>query len=162
MKALALLLALAAGVALAGVDLVQGKTSWEAHVDDGKTNPIVPGEWPTDLQTCIAKIDAIKEAGKKYICVMRVRFEAQGSCVDEWKTPPVFELKKDADGFLVLPEARAKQLSDTEWTTEQFAFVHGEYPNCWVAGWAPLTEWGANGEFEGPGVDEPTGREPTP
>jgi len=158
MKTITLLLALAVSPAFAGVDLVEGKTSWELHVDDGKTNPIVPGEWPTDFATCKAKID---KPGK-FICVMRVKFEAVGTCTEEWKKPPVFELKLDADGFLVLPKARAKQVSDTEWITEQFAFVHGTYPDCWVAGWAEITDWNEFGNFEGPGVDEPTGRPPTP
>lgn len=79
-----------------------------------------------------------------------------GTCTDE--APKDVPLVKDVDGYLVLQEARAKQISDTEWTTEQWAYVKGPgYPNCWIPGWADITEWDSNGKFEGPGVNEPTG-----
>lgn len=84
-----------------------------------------------------------------------------GTCEDE--KPPDIKIETNAEGQLVLPAWTVQVLPNGNWGPPMImAYVKASwvYPDCWKQGFAPFTEWDSNGKYEGPGVDEPTGRTP--
>lgn len=150
MKRLALLL-LFASPAFTGVTITESPPSIELH--SMPDNKMVPGPWPPSVDACKKQGTDLVLAGKlgDFACVTRNSFKVAVTCADE-KAPKLYLAKVMIEGaeYLELPGA-----SFTEDIFIEMAdlFVHGPtwpggYPNCWVRGVAPRSEWRLNTKDE--------------
>lgn len=138
MKALALLLALAT---------TEGPPSYELHKMPENT---LVAPWPKTEAECV---DKARASEGKWQCVVRRNFETVATC--DGVAKPAMPRELDADGYLVKPPIRAKQVSDTEWLTEVQDYVPASAPACWVLGWRLLADADLNDEFSDVLVQEP-------
>ena len=136
-----------AGVVLAGVVSTEAPPVYEVHLDD---NTMQKGAWPATEAECVARAKALLPSG---CCVVRRKFTNVGTCDDVPK--PALPRELDAEGYVIKPPVRAKQLSDTDWLTEIQDYVPAPYPTCWVIGWREITEADVNDEASDLLADEP-------
>jgi len=122
-KALLLLLALTT---------VESPPVYNIYLADGT---IEKKEWPKTHEECVARAKAIVPKGT---CVTREVFTNTPTC--EGVAKPVLPRELDADGYVIKPPLRAKQLSETDWTTELQDYVPAPAPTCWVLGWREITQ----------------------
>jgi hypothetical protein len=149
--ALALLLLVAP--ALAGTDTIVGPDRWELHYK--ADNKLVPGPWPNDRQACIAAAGA---SLGKYTCVMRFDVETVQNCEGVAAPALALQLVENEGGkYWDIPTGAPAPPEPSEsngWAVMVYAYVRnpawpGGFPNCWVRGWAPESEWRFNPNFPG-------------
>lgn len=97
---------------------------------------------PKTHDECLTRAQAIIPAAS---CVTIESFANIGNC--DGVAKPAIARELDADGYVVKPPIRGKQLTDTDWTTEIQDYVPAPYPACWVLGWREITENDLNDEF---------------
>jgi hypothetical protein len=110
---------------------------------------VVPGKWvlrdPADTSKdarydtqalCEAAAKATLTVSGTYQCNTSVTLKVTVTCPAKPDLPRTL----DADGYVIKPPMRAKQLTETDWTTELQDFVPAPAPACWVLGWREITQ----------------------
>ncbi len=105
---------------------------------------------PKTIEECRERAKAIVPGAD---CVTIEGFANVATC--EGVAKPAWPLTLDAEGYVVKPPIRAKQLNDTDWQTEIQDYVPAPYPECWVLGWRVLSDADVAEDASVASVDEP-------
>lgn len=136
MKALLLVLALSTTEAPTLYDLLRA--------DNTSVSPR-----PTTEAECLSRA----KAEGTWTCITRRKFTTVANC--DGVVKPVIARELDADGYIVKPPIRAKQVSETVWQTEIQDYVPAPAPTCWVLGWRLIADADLNDEYSDLLVQEP-------